>query len=70
MACGSEGKDQGKTNNHGIVPGHAYSLLQGVEVVDKNGRTVRLCKVRNPWKKSEWNGAWSDNSSEWTPELK
>lgn len=25
--------------------------------------------MRNPWKEGEWNGAFGDNSDDWTPEL-
>lgn len=53
----------------GLRGGHAYSLLAAFEVVYK-GKTVRLVKLRNPWGKGEWKGAWSDSSHKWTPELK
>ncbi|KAL9597645.1 MAG: hypothetical protein Q9179_004192 [Wetmoreana sp. 5 TL-2023] len=28
----------------------------------------RLLKIRNPWGDTEWQGAWSDGSEQWTPE--
>jgi hypothetical protein len=30
-----------------------------------NKETLRLVKLRNPWGKFEWEGAWSDGSKEW-----
>ena len=47
----------------GISEGHAYSIMDAREI---NGQ--RLLKLRNPWGKKEWTGAWSDGSEEWTPE--
>ena len=52
----------------GVVKSLAYSLL-AVNEFKHNGKIVKLLKLRNPWGRHEWNGAWSDKSSEWTPEL-
>ncbi|KAI6209484.1 Calpain family cysteine protease [Aphelenchoides besseyi] len=51
---------------NGLIRGHAYSIT-GVRVVDgPRGRTP-LLRIRNPWgNEQEWNGSWSDNSSEWS----
>ena len=38
MTAGSIGVDQGKLNETGIVPGHAYSLIEGRVIKDKNGK--------------------------------
>ena len=58
----SDGKD-------GVVTGHAYSLIS-VHRLEHEGRQIKLFKLRNPWGSGEWTGAWSDNSSDWTEELK
>ncbi|KAF7543000.1 hypothetical protein G7Z17_g11100 [Cylindrodendrum hubeiense] len=47
----------------GIYELHAYSIQKAVEI---DGQ--RLLRLKNPWGKGEWNGAWSDGSKEWTPE--
>lgn len=50
MSAGSPGVDEGSLNQSGIVPGHAYSLLAGRVITDKDGNEQRLLKMRNPWK--------------------
>lgn len=64
MAAGSQGKDntieEGRGADGGIVPGHAYSILDCVHVDD-----IRLIRLRNPWGTFEWDKAWSNNSPTW-----
>lgn len=47
----------------GISENHSYSIMDAKEVQGK-----RLLRLRNPWGKREWHGAWGDGSKEWTPE--
>lgn len=47
----------------GIIELHSYSVQKAVEIDGK-----RLVRLKNPWGKGEWKGAWSDGSKEWTPE--
>jgi len=51
--------------SNGLVKGHAFTLTS-VALVDLDGSTERVVRVRNPWGDSvEWNGDWSDRSEKW-----
>lgn len=54
----------------GLVPNHAYSLIDVLDVLDPGGDRVRLLKIRNPHAKDKWRGNWSEGSHLWTPELR
>jgi len=54
----------------GLVPNHAYSLIDVLDVLDAGGDRVRLLKIRNPHAKDKWRGNWSEGSPLWTPELR
>ncbi|RBR26534.1 uncharacterized protein FIESC28_00651 [Fusarium coffeatum] len=60
--------DGGYGERDGISEGHAYIVVAAHTL--KSGQ--RLLKLRNPWahvRKGIWEGAWSDGSKEWTPEI-
>ena len=70
MGCGSYQSATGRddTKNRGnIVFSHAYTLIDAKSIKQDD---IHLLKIRNPWGKIEWNGAWSDTSSLWTPNYK
>ncbi|KAJ5125857.1 Alpha/beta hydrolase fold-3 [Penicillium atrosanguineum] len=47
----------------GISENHSYSLMEAREI-----QGHRLLRLRNPWGKKEWHGAWGDGSEQWTAE--
>ncbi|CAL8099025.1 unnamed protein product [Calicophoron daubneyi] len=56
--------------SNGLIMGHAYSVtsvkMLDISIPGKSGK-IPLVRVRNPWgNESEWNGAWSDKSREWS----
>ncbi|WOL02903.1 calpain-type cysteine protease ADL1 isoform X1 [Canna indica] len=66
LGAGSPSGSDVHVSSSGIVQGHAYSILQ-VREVDGH----KLVQIRNPWANEvEWNGPWSDTSSEWTDRMK
>lgn len=51
--------------SNGLIKGHAYSITSVAEVNRRSGK-IQLIRIRNPWgNEAEWNGPWSDRSSEW-----
>lgn len=54
---------------NGLVNKHIYSILDAREF-DNNGKMIRLLKLRNPWGKKEWKGAWSNTWPDWPVEIK
>nr|XP_032622890.1 calpain-6 [Chelonoidis abingdonii] len=56
----------------GLIIGHAYSVtaIQKVRLGERllfsfKSEKLFMIRMRNPWGKKEWNGAWSDQSEEW-----
>ncbi|KAK3859138.1 hypothetical protein Pcinc_034716 [Petrolisthes cinctipes] len=55
-----------KTDEHGLVEGHAYTVSGVARVMHKDLGTVGLIRVRNPWANgAEWNGEWADSDEKW-----
>jgi len=75
MAASKQGEDkftetgEDPANKAGLVPGHAYSLIDVKKGV-VGGQTIRLIRLRNPWGRFEWQGEWGDKSRQWTEEAK
>ncbi|XP_072130559.1 calpain-9-like isoform X2 [Mobula birostris] len=65
IVCCAKPGPVGVLGEQGIVTGHAYSVT-GVDKVQLKTSGVELVRVRNPWGRGEWSGAWSDGSAEWS----
>lgn len=58
-----------KQLDSGLIKGHAYGISD-VKKIEKGmfsseSDKIYLVKLRNPWGEKEWNGPWSDGSTEW-----
>ncbi|XP_054712227.1 LOW QUALITY PROTEIN: calpain-7-like [Uloborus diversus] len=57
---------QAEADRAGLVPTHAYALLDIKEVLGK-----KLCLLKNPWSHLRWKGRFSEHDTKnWTPQLK
>lgn len=68
MMAASHGQGEQESET-GVVSGHAYSFI-AVKEFESQGKTVKLCMLRNPWGQGEWKGDWCDTSPLWTAELR
>ena len=61
MGCSLNDKNSKVTiSPEGIVVNHAYGILSVREI-----QTLKLIRIRNPWGKGEWRGAFSDDDDSW-----
>eukprot|EP01155_Anaeramoeba_flamelloides_P003187 Anaeramoba_flamelloidesa1061183_52.p1 GENE.a1061183_52~~a1061183_52.p1 ORF type:complete len:608 (-),score=147.56 a1061183_52:33-1682(-) len=65
LGAGSNAGKDSNVSEYGIVYGHAYAILD-IRYINN----IKLLKLRNPWGKQEWNGAFSRDSKDWTRSLK
>mmetsp|Transcript_15945 Transcript_15945/g.21081 ORF Transcript_15945/g.21081 Transcript_15945/m.21081 type:complete len:603 (-) Transcript_15945:330-2138(-) len=79
MGCSKQASSHSteQDTGRGILAGHAYGILEMVEVhqdatLTGDARDVKLVKCRNPWGMGEWKGLWSDNDALWEqcPQIK
>jgi len=61
-------QEDNKNSVKGIIPSHAYSIIDILYFYDDENLPVRLIKLRNPHGKNEWEGEWSDKSNKWSSE--
>ena len=54
----------------GLVPGHAYGVLDARQLTLGDGQHVQLLQLRNPWGDFEWKGAYGPGTPQWTQEAR
>jgi hypothetical protein len=57
----SDEKSLDEFRKTGLIVDHVYIVTD----VYAEGSKLRLIRLRNPWGKTEWKGAWADDSSNW-----
>lgn len=48
----------------GLFTGHAYTITR-IASIQQDKKILKLIRLRNPWGRCEWNGAWSDKDDAW-----
>lgn len=66
-ACYNQDVRESKFKEVGLVPAHAYSVLNVYQEKNEN-----ILEIRNPWgwESQEWTGKWSDSWAGWTSSLR
>ena len=68
LICATTIIDKNYTN--GLIPGHAYTIIDAKEFKNDKNETTKLLKIRNPWGVANWKGEWRFESYNWTNEIK
>ncbi|XP_023027759.2 calpain-A isoform X1 [Leptinotarsa decemlineata] len=50
----------------GLIPSHAYSITEVIEIRSRRSNVIKLLRIRNPWGRVEWTGNWNDRSELWS----
>lgn len=66
ISAPSTGDGRESEDTNGLVKNHQYSLLGCADVINRQGQSVKLLRVRNPWGRFEWDGAFCKESNDWT----
>ena len=61
ITASTESSDDAKRNLAGLVKGHSYTVLGTVKLTDGK----RLVKIRNPWGKEGFSGAYGGKNTLW-----
>uniref|UniRef100_A0A8D2QRZ8 Calpain 6 n=1 Tax=Zosterops lateralis melanops TaxID=1220523 RepID=A0A8D2QRZ8_ZOSLA len=68
----SAGRPNEAETEMGLIVGHAYSVTAITKLrlgerllFSFKAEKLFMIRLRNPWGKKEWHGAWSDSSEEW-----
>ena len=69
MTAGTNVDENLNTEEMGLVPGHAYTIIKVLEVTTNSGKE-KLINLRNPWGHGEWSGDWCDSSIKWTKDIR
>ncbi|CAD5233896.1 unnamed protein product [Bursaphelenchus xylophilus] len=50
---------------NGLIPNQAQAVTGFATLEGKDGKPIRLVRLRNPWSSGAWKGDWSDKSEKW-----
>lgn len=54
-----------QVQNIGLLPAHSYTILKVVEIFGES-----ILNIKNPFSQIHWDGDWSQNSKNWTKQVR
>lgn len=69
ITIGFDVGDDSETVACGIRGGHAYTLVSGFTMTDKDGTEIYLLIVCDPWSTSDYSGEWNENDTRLNDQL-